>query len=176
MTAREDRGGDKRLAAYVTARNGKPPRPEDLSDWLNQKLPDYMVPRLYSVLSAFPLTANGKIDRKALPEPEVTRETDTPYLEPSSEIEKLLASIWCEVLELEAVGVNDNFFKLGGHSLKITQVISRVREAVGVELPMRAMFEAPTIASLALRVEELLIEELNDLSEEEAEQLNRESE
>jgi acyl carrier protein len=176
VTARDDRAGDKRLAAYVTARNGSPPRPNDLADWLNDRLPDYMVPRLYTVLSAFPLTANGKIDRKALPEPELNRETDAPFLEPATEIEKLLARIWCEVLELESVGVNDNFFKLGGHSLKITQVISRVREAVGVELPMRAIFEAPTIAALALRIEELLIEELNELSEEEAQRLNEQSE
>src|SRR6185295_4583363 len=126
----------------------------------------------YTVLDRFPLTANGKIDRRALPEPEATRETDMPFTEPSTEIEKLLARIWCEVLELEAVGVNDNFFKLGGHSLKITQVISRVREALDVELPMRAMFEAPTIATLALRIEELLIQELSQLSEEEAQKLN----
>ena len=176
VTARDDRSGDKRLAAYVTARNGSPPRPSDLADWLNDRLPDYMVPRLYTVLNAFPLTANGKIDRKALPEPALNRETDAPFLEPATEIEKLLARIWCEVLELETVGVNDNFFKLGGHSLKITQVISRVREAVGVELPMRAIFEAPTIAALALRIEELLIEELNELSEEEAQRLNEQSE
>ncbi len=171
VVARDDRG-DKRLAAYVTARNGHPPRPNDLTEWLNQKLPDYMVPRFYTVLGAFPLTANGKIDRKALPEPEVTREADIPFAEPSSEIENLLAGIWCEVLELRSVGVNENFFKLGGHSLKITQVISRVREALDVELPMRAMFEAPTIATLALRIEELLIQELNQLSEEEAQRLN----
>ncbi|HKQ36784.1 MAG TPA: amino acid adenylation domain-containing protein, partial [Verrucomicrobiae bacterium] len=175
VVARDDRGGDKRLAAYVIARNGHPPRPNDLTDWLNQKLPDYMVPRFYTVLDRFPLNANGKIDRRALPEPELTREADIPFLEPGTEIEKLLARIWCEVLELETVGVNDNFFKLGGHSLKITQVISRVREALDVELPMRAMFEAPTIATLALRIEELLIQELSQLSEEEAQKLNERS-
>jgi amino acid adenylation domain-containing protein len=172
VMAREDRGGDKRLAAYVTARNGQPPQPNALTDWLNQKLPDYMVPRLYTVLDAFPLTPNGKIDRQALPTPELAREADTPFMEPTTEIERLLAGIWCEVLELECVGVNDNFFKLGGHSLKITQVISRVREALEIELPMRTMFEAPTIASLALRIEDLLIQELNALSEEEAQKLN----
>ena len=175
VVARDDRGGDKRLAAYVVARNGHPPLPNDLTDWLNQKLPDYMVPRLYTVLEQFPLTANGKIDRRALPAPELTREADIAFTEPSTEIEKLLARIWCEVLELETVGVNDNFFKLGGHSLKITQVISRVREALDVELPMRAMFEAPTIATLALRIEELLIQELSQLSEEEAQKLNERS-
>jgi acyl-coenzyme A synthetase/AMP-(fatty) acid ligase/acyl carrier protein len=172
VVARDDRAGDKRLAAYVVARNGHPPVPRDLTDWLNRKLPDYMVPALYTVLDRFPLTASGKIDRKALPAPERTRESDDPLMEPTSEIEKLLARIWCEVLEVENVGVNDNFFKLGGHSLKITQVISRVRDALEVELPMRAMFEAPTIASLALRIEELLIQELDQLSEEEAKSLN----
>jgi len=175
VMARDDRRGDKRLAAYITARNGRPPQPNELTDWLNQKLPDYMVPRLYTVLNAFPLTANGKIDRKALPEPELTREADAPFAEPASEIEKLLANIWCEVLDLRSVGVNDNFFKLGGHSLKITQVISRVREALDVELPMRAIFEAPTIAGLALRIEELLIQQLNELTEEEAQRLNERS-
>jgi acyl carrier protein len=175
VMARDDRRGDKRLAAYITARNGRPPHANELTDWLNQKLPDYMVPRHYTVLNAFPLTSNGKIDRKALPEPELSREPDAPFTEPASEIEKLLATIWCEVLDLQAVGVNDNFFKLGGHSLKITQVISRVREALEVELPMRAMFEAPTIASLALRVEELLIQQLNELSEEDAQRLNERS-
>jgi amino acid adenylation domain-containing protein len=172
VMAKPDRTGDKRLAAYVTARNGEPPRPHELTDWLNEKLPDYMVPRLYTVLDRFPLTANGKIDRKALPDPEIGRDAETAFAEPSTEIEKLLARIWCEVLELQTVGVNDNFFKLGGHSLKITQIISRVREALEIELPMRAVFEAPTIASLALRIEELLIEELNALSEEEAQRLN----
>ncbi len=177
VMARPDLSGDKRLAAYITARNNAPPPAADIQRYLNQRLPDYMVPPSVVVMERFPLTPNGKVDRKALPEPDLNqRNSDTAYVEASTDLEKLLIDIWREVLEVQRIGVHDNFFKLGGHSLKVTQVISRVREAIQMELPMRLLFEAPTVAALAVTIEDLLIKELEQLSEDEAQKLNRELE
>jgi len=120
---------------------------------LVNQLPEYMMPAEFIFLNALPLTTNGKIDRAALPELGQSRpELEQPYVAPRSVIEKQLASIWAEVLRREIVGVNDNFFELGGHSLLATQVISRIREHLEQELPLRCIFESPTVASLAAAV------------------------
>ena len=109
-----------------------------------------MVPQLYVFLDDLPLTPNGKVDRQALPDPEGTRpELEQAYVEPRTGTEELLAGIWSEVLALKRVGIHDNFFDLGGHSLLATRLISRVRETFAMDLPLRTLFEKPTIAGLA---------------------------
>jgi len=142
---------DHRLLAYVIGKGGQEPEMADLRRHLQASLPNYMQPAAIIRMQSFPLTANGKIDRERLPAPEreVNRESDKAR----TVVEEVLTGIWQEVLGLEQVGVGEQFFELGGHSLLATQVISRVREAFGIELPIRALFEAPTIEGLAERVE-----------------------
>ena len=173
VIAREDSPGDKRLAAYAVV---EPDRASvtsgELRDFLKTKLPDYMIPAAFVFLEALPLTPNGKVDRKALPAPEQVRpEQGEPFAAPGTPTETALVEIWREVLRVERVGVHDNFFELGGHSLLMTQIILRLRDAFQVELPMRKFFESPTIAELSAAVEELLAEEINQLSDEEVRRL-----
>jgi len=131
-------------------------------------LPDYMVPSLFVAMENLPLTANGKVDYKALPEPEA--ET-APFVAPRTLVEERLTLIWSEILGVERIGVDDSFFDLGGHSLLATRIISQVRIAFEVELPLRALFEAPTVATLAERVEQAFRERLETLSDQEVETL-----
>ncbi|HYD81466.1 MAG TPA: amino acid adenylation domain-containing protein, partial [Paucimonas sp.] len=150
VLVREDRPGDKRLVAYLTAR-GEAPEVDSLRRHLAGELPDYMVPSAFVVLDAMPMNTNGKLDRKALPMPDYA--TRTEQVAPRNTIEVKLAQIWREVLGIEAVGIHDNFFLLGGHSLLATRLASRIRSELERELPVRALFEAPTIAQLAERVQ-----------------------
>ncbi|MEG3990474.1 amino acid adenylation domain-containing protein [Microcoleus sp. S28C3] len=127
-----------------------------LQAYLAEKLPEYMVPSAFVVLESLPVTANGKVDRLALPAPEpIKLEWAGGYVAPQTSIEEVLVKIWVEVLGIKRVGIRDNFFELGGHSLLATQLVSRVRDAFGVELPLRRVFEAPTIAELSKIVESL---------------------
>jgi amino acid adenylation domain-containing protein len=128
-----------------------------LREWLTEKLPEFMVPAAFVVLDEMPLSPNGKVNRAALPAPQQGRDESEAYVAPRTPLEEKLAEIWAEVLHLPKVGVRDNFFRLGGHSLLATQVVSRLRSWAHVELPLRAMFEAPTIAELAECVEHLTI-------------------
>ncbi len=122
----------------------------ELRRYLKERSPEYMIPSAFVILDKLPLTPNGKVDRKALPAPSQHRpELDHSFVAPRTHEEELLAGIWCEVLRIERIGVNDNFFELGGHSLLATQVVSRVRQAFNIELPLRRVFEAPTVAELA---------------------------
>jgi amino acid adenylation domain-containing protein len=149
---REDVPGDTRLVAYVVP-DGVPPDVGELRRLLEQRLPEYMVPAAIVVLESLPLSPNGKLDRRALPPPDRTEPADREdYVAPRTPVEEMLAGIWATVLRLERVGIQDNFFALGGHSLLATQVVSRVRTAIGIELPLRALFEDPTVADLATRV------------------------
>jgi amino acid adenylation domain-containing protein len=151
VAAREDGSGDRRLVAYVTAAEGAPaPAAAALREQLEERLPGYMVPAAWVVLEKLPLLPNGKLDRGALPEPDLAPGTD--YVAPRTPTEERVAAIWAEVLGVERAGVHDGFFEMGGHSLRASQVITRVRAAFGVELPMTALFDAPTIAELAERV------------------------
>ena len=169
VVARElsDRAGDLSLVAYTVANTVSEPAVQGLRDFLSDRLPDYMIPGVFKGLDALPLTPNGKVDRNALPEPDnIIREVE--FVAPRTETEELLAEIWTEVLQIDRIGVYDNFFDMGGHSLLVTRTIGRVRDAFEVHLPLRTLFEAPTIAQFVEKLEALLIEELETLSEEEA--------
>ncbi|WOB66747.1 non-ribosomal peptide synthetase [Microcystis aeruginosa] len=147
VIVREDNLGDKRLVAYVV------PQPEinltinEIRQFLRAKLPDYMVPTAFVLLDTFPLTPNGKIDRRALPVPDLQSQGE--YIAPRNPIEEKMAQIWAEVLKLKRVSIEDNFFELGGHSLLATQVISRLQETFEIVVPLRYLFESPTIAQLS---------------------------
>jgi amino acid adenylation domain-containing protein len=155
VVAREDAPGQRRLVAYVVP-DGQPPAINALREQLGRTLPEYMVPSAFVSLESLPLTPNGKVDRKALPAPEVTREElGSAYVAPRTPEEEMLAELWSQVLGVERVGVHDNFAELGGHSLLATQLMARVREAFQVEVPLRTLFEAPTVAELAKQVAEL---------------------
>jgi amino acid adenylation domain-containing protein len=172
VTARNTAMGDKQLLAYVVPRDAAGFNEPELRQYLRQSLPEYMVPARFVALPAFTMTPNGKIDRKALPDPEPVRpELQPTYVEPSTDLEKVLAGIWCELLGLEKVGLHDHFFELGGHSLMITQMLARVQESLQIEVPLRAVFESPTIATLAQQVEQIMVEDISKLSEEEAQLL-----
>ncbi|MBV9107910.1 MAG: AMP-binding protein, partial [Gemmatimonadetes bacterium] len=155
VVVREDEPGDTRLVAYVAGEV----EVGALRQHLRRELPEYMVPAAFVVLERLPLTPNGKLDRKALPAPELAA-AEERYRAPRTPVEEVLAGIWAEVLRLERVGVEESFFELGGHSLLATRVVSRVRELFGVELPLRALFEGPTVAELAKAVEEMCRAEL----------------
>jgi len=155
---REDAPGEKRLVAYVV------PAQEHAQDEaaftsacrtsLSQRLPEYMVPSAFVMLEALPLTVNGKVDRKALPAPDpMQTQSDAAYVAPRTPVEQTMAQIWADVLGIGKVGVFDDFFELGGQSLLATQMMSRIKRALHVELPLRAVFEAPTIAALAAKIE-----------------------
>jgi amino acid adenylation domain-containing protein len=153
VVAREDRRGDQRLVAYLVSGNGVVPTATELRARLTRRLPDYMVPTAFVMLDELPATSTGKLDRMALPAPdETTAESGASYAAPCTPLERLVADVWAEVFGLERVGVHDDFFALGGHSLLATQLVSRIWRAVGVELPMQAVFEAPTVAELAGKV------------------------
>jgi amino acid adenylation domain-containing protein len=145
VVSRGDGPGGGRLVAYVVGPAGVP----ELRAHLEQRLPDYMVPAVFVPLDALPLTPNGKVDRRALPAPEAGAQADGAYVAPSTPAETELAAIWGEVLGIDRVGVDDNFFELGGHSLVATRVVSRVRRTFGVDMPLRALFEAQTVRALA---------------------------
>jgi amino acid adenylation domain-containing protein len=154
VVARNDSSGDERLVAYTVPHRQPAPTVSELRGYLKKRLPEYMVPSAFVTLEALTLTPNGKIDRRALPAPDPSSfRAETAYAEPRTPEEERLAGIWEEVLGLERVGVHDDFFELGGHSLLATRVVSRVREAFGTELPLRTLFEDPTVAGLAERIE-----------------------
>lgn len=147
VTAREDSLGEKRLIGYVISRNG-PPSNAELRDFIKTKLPLYMVPAQFVALQEFPLTPNGKIDLRRLPEPKGAVETAKAYVAPRNSDEQTLAGIWQEVLMLAQVGIDDNFFELGGDSLSATRAFARINRAFGSSLTLREMLERPTIRSL----------------------------
>ena len=156
VIARGGEAGDKRLVAYLVATDGAEPTAADLREYLKRRLPDYMIPSAFVRLEGFPLTVNGKVDRRALPEPEAVSGGES-YVAPRTPTEEMLAGIWADLLQAGRVGVHDSFFDLGGHSLLATQVVARVGDNFGVSLPLKALFEAPTVAGLAERVEQALV-------------------
>ncbi|GIV97579.1 MAG: hypothetical protein KatS3mg057_2236 [Herpetosiphonaceae bacterium] len=154
VVAHKDSGGDTRLVAYVVGEEGRTPAQHELLAFLKQTLPEYMLPAAFVFLEALPLTANGKVDRRALPAPGLARpDLARPYVAPRSDTEQILAAIWQELLGIEQAGLDDNFFELGGHSLIATRLISRVRDVFQVELPLHTVFAAPTLAAFATEIE-----------------------
>ncbi|MGH3777952.1 MAG: amino acid adenylation domain-containing protein [Pseudonocardiaceae bacterium] len=151
VVARANDGGHQRLVAYLVPVGPAAPGPADLRSWLKHSVPDYLVPSVFVVLAELPLNPNGKLDRRALPAPDAQPERESPYRAPSTAIERELARLWAEVLGVERVGVEDNFFSLGGDSILSIQVVSRARQA-GLMLMPRDLFAYPTVGSLAVNV------------------------
>ncbi|MEW6737357.1 MAG: amino acid adenylation domain-containing protein, partial [Acidobacteriota bacterium] len=153
VIAREDTIGEKRLVSYLVVNQHPAPTFNELQDYLRQILPDYMLPSAYLVMDALPLTPNGKVDRRALPIPDQTRNNLANSLVVAcNPIEEILTQLWTRLLGVEKIGIDDNFFELGGHSLLVTQLISQIRETFNIELPLRTIFESPTIATLAEKI------------------------
>ena len=150
VIAREDRPGEKRLAAYIVARSGQEVTAEELRRCAREKLPEFMTPAFFVFLPKLPLTPNGKVDRRALPAPQAgQRNLSSGFAQPRAGLETQVAAVWGEVLGLNIIGATDNFFELGGHSLLAIQVISRLRANLNLELPLSCLFEAPTVEAFA---------------------------
>jgi hypothetical protein len=150
VVAKEDKSGDKKLIAFIVPNSGGILESEELREQLRLRLPDYMIPAGFVLLDTLPLTANGKVDRKALLSVDgIPLSSKTEYVKPNNKLEQTIAVIWQQVLQLEKVGVNDNFFDIGGHSLLMAQVQSRLREALKKDLPLVRLLEHPTVGSLA---------------------------
>ncbi|WP_425470021.1 phosphopantetheine-binding protein [Streptomyces tateyamensis] len=163
--------GESLLAGYLVPRPGRQaPQPAELRAHLRELLPDYMVPAQWAVLDVLPLTPSGKVDRKALPA--LARPAEQRgYLAPRDPAEEAVAGFWCEVLGLDRVGVLDDFFALGGHSLLATRVLARIRSAFGIDLALRVLFEATTVAELADAVSTAVEAEVARLTDDEVEAL-----
>jgi hypothetical protein len=153
----QERGDMQRLVAYLILQPGQVLGSHDLRSYLQDRLPSFMIPSAFVFLDALPLTPNGKVDRRALPVPKEHQYREYEALDkPGTPIEELVGALWCEVLGRTQVGAHDHFFESGGHSLLATQLVARVRALVGVEVPLRAVFEAPTVAEFAQQVEQAL--------------------
>ena len=183
VVLREDQAGDPRLVAYLVRSSGAAVQTTELRSFLQQTLPDYMIPSAFVTMEALPLMPSGKVDRRHLPAPDQSRpDLDESFVVPRTPLEEEIARMWEQVLKIDRVGVYDNFFALGGHSLIATQVISRLSETLEVDLPLRVIFEQPTVAGVAQAVVQYqtiasegetarLLAELALLSDEEAQRL-----
>jgi amino acid adenylation domain-containing protein len=150
VRALKDESGEQRLVAYFVAASGLSPTVSTLRRELVKTLPDYMIPSSFVALKSLPLTATGKVNRRALPEPGSDRPClDNPFVPPRTPLEEKLAKMWAEILGIEQVGMNDDFLELGGDSLRVTQVISRVLHQLDLDVPYRVLFDAPTVADMA---------------------------
>jgi len=156
VSVSEDESGNQRLVGHIVPSRQQRPSVTELRNFALAKLPEYMVPSTFVLLKALPLTSNGKVDRRALPAPEQTRpELEALYVAPRTPIEEKLAEIWRQLLGLEKVGIYDNFFDLGGHSLLITQLLARVRDTFKVDISLHSLFKLPTVATIAKKIERL---------------------
>jgi len=172
VVAREVEPGDKRLVAYFVPAAKAQPTHTELRNFIAARVPEYMVPATFVKLEALPLNPSGKVDRAALPAPNVENTLrDSSFVAPRTPIEERLAAMLALLLDVDRVGVEDNFFLLGGHSLLGTQLIARVRDAFGVELSLRTLFDAPTVSKLSAQIDALLLAKLEAMSEEEAQLL-----
>ena len=174
VVVREDEPGDKRLVGYVVARPEVSFDASEVRQYLKHKLPEYMIPSNFALLDELPLTPSGKVDRRALPAPDQNGlQLANVYQPPRTPTEETLVTIWGKVLKLEKVGIDDNFFDLGGHSLLATQVMSRIRSAFSIDLPLRHMFESPTVAEMATVIAD---DQMKRMSEDRLAQMLREVE
>lgn len=184
VVASERLSGDKYLIAYIVLRSPRALIVTDINDYLRKRLPDYMIPSAFVQLEKIPLTVNGKLDRNALPQPDQKRPAlSTPYARPRNEIEESLVQIWGEVLEVLPIGIHDNFFDLGGHSLSASRVVSRVIMQFQLEIPLISLFQSPTVEDMASVIAAhqgktldeqgvmTLLDELESLSDEDAKRL-----
>jgi acyl-coenzyme A synthetase/AMP-(fatty) acid ligase/acyl carrier protein len=163
VVGHESTPGAQRLVAYVVPQRPNAPGAGALRRALAQRLPGYMIPSAFVTLEAIPRTANGKVDRRALPDPGNAKpELDTPYVAPRTPVEEQLAQIWAEVLSFDRIGTNDNFFDLGGHSIAATRVVSQVIKKFQLQIPLRSLFQSPTIASMAAVITECQAKKLDD--------------
>jgi natural product biosynthesis luciferase-like monooxygenase protein len=163
VTAAADAAGHYRLVAYIRSKDGETAAISELREALEKKLPDYMMPSVFVFLDEFPLTPNGKVDRKRLPEPEAERpRLKQEYTAPRSRMEQTLAEIWEQALGVERVGIHDNFFELGGHSLSTVQITFRIRREFHVEFPLQTLLRVPTIAGLAKEIEARMVEQADE--------------
>jgi amino acid adenylation domain-containing protein len=182
VVAREDKPGNRRLVAYVVLQCEKPIAAGELRKFLTARLPEHLVPSAFALLEVLPRMANGKVDRRALPAPSTARpELDTLFVAPRTPLELELAAIWAEVLSLDEIGIHDNFLELGGHSLAASQVISRVFKRLRLDVPVRSLFQTPTVADMAMLITDSqakkldqqdlnrILTELESLSEQETE-------
>lgn len=159
---REGNTPEKQLVAYLIPHHPPAPTAQELHHFLKQKLPDYMLPSAFVALDTLPLTPNGKIDRRNLPAPAVSRlEWNQTFVAPHTSTEQTLAEIWADVLGVERIGVHENFFEAGGHSLLATQTLARIHKIFQLELPLRFLFEAPTIAELAMLIDQWEVEQVD---------------
>ncbi|OHX38478.1 hypothetical protein BJL95_09280 [Methylomonas sp. LWB] len=156
VLAKEDQAGGKRLVAYLVEEQPGTLQLDNVKTKLKQVLPDYMLPSAFVVLGQMPLSPNGKLDRKKLPDPDFEDHRSEQYIAPRNEIETRLTEIWQEVLGVERVGIEDDFFELGGHSLLATQLASRVAKCFAIDMPLRSVFEAGNVATLAEKIDVLL--------------------
>jgi acyl carrier protein len=169
VVGREIQSGDRQLVTYFVPTREPAATVTELRNFLKDRLPDYMIPSAFVMLPALPLTPNGRVDHLALPAPEGTRpELDTPFAAPRTPIEAELAKIWADVLSLDQVGIHDNFFDLGGHSLAATRVVSQVIKQFRLDLPLQSLFQSPTVAEMAAVIDE---RQKNRLTEEELERI-----
>jgi acyl carrier protein len=184
VIAGPDRFKQQCIIAYLVPKRYPRPTVTELRRALGKTLPEHMIPSVFMFLPEFPLVPNGKLDRKSLSEPDYSRpELETPYVAPSTSFEIELANLWAAVLGLDRVGIHDNFFDLGGHSLVATRVVSQVIKNFQVEIPIRSLFESPTVAEMAAVIEahqggkvgeadlERMLAELESLSDDEARRL-----
>ncbi len=155
-----DLGGEKRLVTYFITKNGGELPMQEVREFLRQRLPEYMLPTFVLQIEELPLTPSGKINRRALPDPDFgARQVEHEFVAPRTPTEEALVEIYKEVLTIDEVGIHDSFFELGGHSLLATRLVARVREDYGVNLSVRLIFEAPTVAELSLEVIKLEAEQ-----------------
>jgi amino acid adenylation domain-containing protein len=167
--------GEKRLVAYVMSAEGEALSIGELRQFVGRKLPDYMVPSIFIMIERVPRTINGKVEYRALPAPGTMRPLiESVFVAPGTPTEESLAHIWSTVLGVERVGAHDDFFELGGNSLSATQLVLRIRQAFDVELPLRALFKHSSVAQLASLLEEILLKQVNEMTDEEAAQLLKE--
>jgi len=172
VIAREVEPGDKRLVAYIVPQQNSKPAHGELRNFISARIPEYMIPAAFVTLDSLPFNASGKVDRAALPAPDSTNTLrDNEFIGPRSPIEERVAAMLASLLDLGQVSVEDNFFLLGGHSLLGTQLIARIRDAFGIELSLKSLFDSPTAAKLSAEVETLLMARLEAMTDDEAQRL-----